>query len=335
MRCAADRTRRKQSEETLMARDSEIDRFREQLAGNRQNQAAEVSIADRRKTFDAQHGAVPMPPGCVAAPIQAGQVAGELITPKGALKNKALLYHHGGGYMFGSSTSHRHLVSRLAEAAGVVAFNMDYRLAPEHPYPAALEDALRDYKYVLDRGFDASDIVVGGESAGGNLTAALLLAIKRDGLPMPSGGYLLSAWLDMTQSGESYGTRPDPMLSLVAMTTTAAAFVGTADPKDPLVSPVRADLAGLPPLLIQVGSDEVLLSDSLEIARRAALAGVGVELSVWPEMVHAFPLFHHVLPTCGGAAINAAGEWMRRQLNLPKSPAVESAAAAGRAPATS
>jgi acetyl esterase/lipase len=268
----------------------------------------------RRKAFDDLHGAVPCAEGCAVEAIKDGAVIGERLTPKGANTSKALLYHHGGGYMFGSAKSHRHLVSRLASAAGIVGYNMDYRLSPEHAYPAALDDALANYKYVLSTGIAAQDIIVGGESAGGNLTAALLLRIAKEGLPMPGGGYLLSAWLDMSAKGESYGTRPDPMLSLQSMLGAASAYLGGAAPADPMVSPVLANLEGLPPLLIQVGSDEVLLSDSLEFARRAAMAGIGVDLQVWPEMVHAWPLFHFSLPTAGLRAIEDAGNWMARRV---------------------
>lgn len=296
-------------------KDPDIGAFRAQLAANQAARNATSSLAEQRANFEAQHGAVPPSPGCQIETIAQGEVRGERITPDGA-EGKALLYHHGGGYMFGSAASHRHLVSRLATSAGVVAFNMDYRLAPEHPYPAALQDAVRAYLHVLEQGFAPGDIVLGGESAGGNLTAALMLEIRRQELPMPAGAYLLSPWLDTTQSGESYQLRSDPMLSYEALSGAALAFLGGASGEDPMTSPVRADLAGLPPLLIQVGSDEVLLSDSLDFARRAALAGVGVDLSVWPEMVHAWPLFHFALPRAGARAISDAGAWIARRLGL-------------------
>jgi monoterpene epsilon-lactone hydrolase len=300
-------------------KDPDIAAFREQLAARQAERGgAPAPVEEQRKTFDAQHGATPPAEGCAIEAFAAGEVSGERITPAGASATKALLYHHGGGYMFGSPTSHRHLVSRLAKAAGVIGFNMDYRLSPEHPYPAALEDAMRAYRHLLDGGFAAEDIVVGGESAGGNLTAALLLKIREDGLPMPAGGYLLSPWLDTTQSGESYQARAkhDPMLSHASLTGASKAFLGAASGDHPMTSPVRADLSGLPPLLIQVGADEVLLSDSLDFARSAALAGVDVRLHVWAEMVHAWPLFHVALPTAGLAAIEEAGDWMAGRLRL-------------------
>jgi acetyl esterase/lipase len=296
-------------------RDPDIAAFRQQLAARQAERAGQpVALAQQRQNFDDQHGAVPLAKDCVVTAIDEKGVLGELITPSAAALTKALLYHHGGGYMFGSATSHRHLVSRLASAAGVLGFNMEYRLAPEHPYPAALEDAVRNYRYVLDLGFAPENLIVGGESAGGNLTAALLLKIREDGLPMPAGAYLLSPWLDTTQSGESYQLRPDPMLSHASLTGASVAFLGGASGDQPMTSPSKADLSRLPPLLIQVGSDEVLLSDSLEFTRKAALAGVDVRLHVWAEMVHAWPLFHPSLPTAGLATIAEAGDWMRRRL---------------------
>lgn len=296
--------------------DPDIAAFRAQLAAAPRGGVDMATLDVRRKAFDDQHGAVPCAEGCTLSAITHDSVVGERITPGGAAAKKAFVYHHGGGYMFGSVLSHRHLVSRLARAAGVAAFNMDYRLAPEHPYPAALDDAVRNYKFVLAQGYEPADIVIGGESAGGNLTAALLLRLAKEGLPLPAGAYLLSPWLDMTAEGESYALRDDPMLSHEAMLGAARAYTGGADPRDPLISPAKGAWRGLPPLLIQVGSDEVLLSDSLELARRAALEGVGVDLQVRPEMVHAWPLFHFALPTAGNAAIAAAGAWIAQKLRL-------------------
>ena len=274
------------------------------------------TIEQQRAAFDAEHGAVPPAENCTIEPIDTGTVRGERIVPAGADMGKALLYHHGGGHAFGSALSHRHLVSRLASAAGVVAFNMDYALAPEHPYPAGLNDAVASWRYVLDQGFAPQDIVVGGESAGGNLTLALVLKLRELGSPLPRAVYLLSPWLDMTQSGEAYALRGthDPMVSREALQAMADIYCVDVSPEDPLVSPLHAGMAGLPPMFVQVGTDEVLLGDSTRLAHRAALAGGEVALHVWPEMVHAWPLFHHSIPNAGIAAITEAGRWISAKL---------------------
>lgn len=305
--------------------ETEIAAFKRQWLAMAAEQAkAPPTLEDQRRGFEAQHAAVPLPEGCLVEPIEEGGVIGEQLTPPGADHHRALLYHHGGGHTFGSPLSHRHLVARLAQAAGVTAFNMFYRLAPEHPYPAGLDDAVRNYRFLLDRGFAPGEVVIGGESAGGNLTAALLLKLRDLGLPLPAAAYLLSPWLDMTQGGESYQVRAphDPMLTLAAMDGCAQAYCAAgAAPDDPLVSPLKADLAGLPPLFIQVGGDELLLSDSLDFTRKVALAGGEVHLHVWREMVHAWPLFHPGLPSAGLGAIAEAGEWIAGRLGVPRPPA--------------
>ncbi|MEP6838124.1 MAG: alpha/beta hydrolase [Bradyrhizobium sp.] len=277
--------------------------------------AVRVTLAEQRASFDTDMGAIPLAAGCSVETLDLSGVPAEKITPSGATPGKALLYLHGGGHMIGSLKSHRHLVSRFAVAAGVIAFHIDYRLAPKHPYPAALEDAVKAYKQILADGIAPDNIVVGGESAGGNLATSLLLKLRELGLPQPAGLYLLSPWLDMTTAGESYakvGAR-DPILSREAVAAAATAYLG-GQPDNPMTSPVRADPSGLPPMLIQVGSEEVLLSDSLTFADHAAMAGIEVKLHVWPEMPHAWPLFH-VLIRAGLAAIDEAGQWMRCRLD--------------------
>ncbi len=274
------------------------------------------TIEQQRAAFDAEHGAVPPADNCVIESIDNGKVRGERIIPAGADLGQALLYHHGGGHAFGSSLSHRHLVSRLASAAGVIAYNMDYALAPEDPYPAGLNDAVNAWQFVTDEGFRPENIVVGGESAGGNLTLALVLKLRALGSALPRGVYLLSPWLDLTQSGEAYDicASRDPMVSREVLQGLADIYCGNAPPADPLISPLFADLAGLPPLLVQAGGDEVLLGDSTRLAQRFALAGGDVTLRVWPEMVHAWPLFQHAIPVAGNAAIEEAGRWIANLL---------------------
>ncbi|MDF8335520.1 alpha/beta hydrolase [Novosphingobium cyanobacteriorum] len=274
------------------------------------------TIDQQRAAFDAEHGAVPPADNCTIEPINNGTVRGERIVPTGADTSKALLYHHGGGHAFGSSLSHRHLVSRLASAAGVVAYNMDYSLAPENPFPAGLNDAVNAWQYVLGEGFEPDDIVVGGESAGGNLTLALVLKLRELGCALPGAIYLLSPWLDLTQSGEAFDicAPRDPMVSHEALQAMADIYCAGHAPEDPLISPLNGDLVGLPQLLIQVGTDEVLLGDATRLAHRAALAGCDITLRVWPEMIHAWPLFQNELPTKGKAAIAEAGQWIAKRL---------------------
>lgn len=276
------------------------------------------SIEQQRADFDAEHGSIPIDNDCVVEHVEVGNARGERIVPKGANSQKALLYHHGGGYVFGSALSHRHLVARLAKSAGAVAYNMNYRLAPEHPFPGALEDALESWRFVLTEGFTPSNIVIGGDSAGGNLTAALLLKIRELDLDLPAGAYLLSPWLDLNQVGESYNLKSaiDPMVSRDVLQSMADMYRAMRDAQEEMISPVKADLSGLPPLLIQVGADEVLLSDSLRFTTGAALAGVDVQLHVYRNAVHAWPLFHHLLPTVGREAILEAGQWIARTLDI-------------------
>lgn len=275
-----------------------------------------MTLAETRESFDNEMARIPLADNVTVESLSFGSVPTEKITPASATPGKVLLYLHGGGHIFGSIKSHRHFVSRLAVATKATAYHIDYRLAPEHPYPAAIEDALIAYRAILDSGIAPTDIVVGGESAGGNLAAALLLKLKQDNLPQPAGLYLLSPWLDMTTTAESYekvGAR-DPMISREGIVGVAAAYLGN-QPDTPLASPVRADVAGLPPMLIQVGSEEVLLSDSTTFANNAAMTGIDVTLRVWAGMPHAWPLFHPFL-RAGLPAIDETGAWMRKRLGI-------------------
>jgi epsilon-lactone hydrolase len=275
-----------------------------------------ISIEDQRKSFEEFFQAAPIADGCIVQEIRSPGPAGERIVPRDAMPSRAVLYFHGGGFFFGSLQTHRHLVSRLAVAAGITAVSIDYRLAPEHPFPAALEDALAAYRWLLSEGYPPTGIVLAGDSAGGNLAAAAVLKIRDDGLPTPGGLYLISPWLDLTLSGDSYEVRAsqDPILSRESMREVLPLYLGRVDGRIPYASPIHGDLSALPPLMIHVGADEVLLSESLVFAQRAALHGVGIRLHVWPQMVHDWPLFHSVLPQ-GIRAIAEAGLWMREILS--------------------
>jgi monoterpene epsilon-lactone hydrolase len=227
-----------------------------------------------------------------------------------------VLYLHGGGYVIGSPRSHRHLAAAIARAAGARALLLDYRRAPEHPFPAAVDDALAAYRWLLESaGVAPGHVVVAGDSAGGGLTVATLLAARDAGLPQPAAGVCISPWADLTCSLGSYTTKAavDPVVDTGLVQKMATAYLGAADPRTPLASPLHADLRGLPPLLVQVGGDEVLLDDARELAARAKRAGVDATLEVWDAMVH---VWHWFLPMLdeAPAAIDRIGAFVREAL---------------------
>lgn len=227
-----------------------------------------------------------------------------------------LLYFHGGGYFEGSITTHRRLVASLCLAAGVRGLSVDYRLAPEHPFPAAVDDAVAAYRWLTGPGGeDPSRVIVAGDSAGGGLTAALLVALRDAGHPLPAGAYLMSPWTDLVATGESLKTRAeaDPMIDPRDIKRITSYYVPDGDVLNPLVSPLYADLSGLPPLLLHVGDAEVLLDDAVRLADRARVAGVSVELEVWPEAFHVFQMLAGLLPEAD-EAVAQAGEWMVKRL---------------------
>jgi len=301
----------------MVHRDPDVEQLREMV----QPFLAELrakSYPEQRALFDAATGSEPLPENVQAESLDLDGVAAEKISPRGAIPGKAFFYLHGGGYAVGSLKSNRGLLARYAIAANITGYHIDYRLAPEHPYPAALEDAVAAYRKLLARGVKPENLIVGGDSAGGNLAAALLLKARDSGLPQPAGLYLLSPWLDMSTKGESYDTvgARDPITSRDAMRVYAETFLGGRS-DDAYTSPVRADLAGLAPIMIQVGTEEVLLSDSLTFVRRAALAGQGVRLDVWSGMPHVWPFFHATV-RAGLPAIEEAAAWMRDRLAIGK-----------------
>lgn len=222
----------------------------------------------------------------------------EWLTPQAPARRKVMLYLHGGAYVFGNCATHRQLVSYIARACGVRALVIEYRLAPEHRFPAAIEDSLAAYRALREEGYAPADILVAGDSAGGGLVMALLLSLRDAGEEMPAGGLLFSPWLDLTASGESMTTRAkrDPWFKPPDMPIIASYYCESDEYRNPLVSPVFADVAGLPPIYIQVGDDEILLSDSTRIAENIEAAGGDVTLEVWPDMFHVFQVFVHQMP---------------------------------------
>jgi acetyl esterase/lipase len=215
----------------------------------------------------------------------------------------------------GGIKTHRDLMGRVSRAAGARVLGLDYRLAPEHPFPAAVDDSLAAYRWMLQQDLRPSRIAVAGDSAGGGLVIAALVAIRDAGLPMPGAGVCLSPWVDLEGIGESMKTREkaDPVVRRDMLTQMAAAYLGGKNARTPLAAPLYAELKGLPPLLIQVGDAETLLDDSNRLAQRARAAGVQVKLEVWPEMIHVFQLFAGFLPE-GQQAVEGIGQYLSQHL---------------------
>ena len=274
-----------------------------------------LTIAEQRAQYDKAERVFATPPDVKVERVDAPERPAEWLLPPGVRADAAVLYLHGGGYVIGSPRSHRHLAAAIARAAGSPALLLDYRLAPEHPFPAALEDAVAAYEWLLARGIAPERIIVGGDSAGGGLTVATLLALRDRGLPRPAGGVCISPWVDLTCSGGSYATKAaaDPIVLRQSVTMMAQAYAGGGDYKAPLVSPLFADLRRLPPLLIQVGSDEVLLDDALGLGERARAAGVEVRVEEWPAMVHVWHWFLGMLDEAE-RAVGVIGEFVRARL---------------------
>lgn len=253
-----------------------------------------------------------LPVNVVVEPVNAGGVPAEWVTAEGLrVPGKTLLYLHGGGYTIGNPELYRIFTWRLGEAACCRVLAIDYRLAPEHPYPAAVDDALAAYRWLLEQGHAGQDLALAGDSAGGNLVLVLLQRLREEGLPMPASALCYSPWTDLTGSGASVtlNARRDPMLPAHRLRDAAEVYAPGLDHRNPLISPLFADFRGLPPLSIHVGSTEVLLDDSTRLADRLRSAGVSVDLNVWPSQPHVFPVLARLLPE-GRQALNMSGRFV-------------------------
>ena len=257
----------------------------------------------------------PAPDEADVTPVTVAGRYAEWIAAPGCLPDRAVLYLHGGGYVIGSCDSHRNLAYNLAAASKAKVLLLDYRLAPEHPFPAAVHDAVAAYCWLLDEGFAPGRLAIGGDSAGGGLTVAALVALRYRGQPMPAAGLCLSPWVDMEGVGASMAAKEaeDPTLNHDMLLWFSERYLAGADARAPLAAPIYADLAGLPPLLVQVGTAEVLLDDSLRLAERARAAGVDVSLDVAHDMMHVWQLFAPVLDEAG-EAIARAGAFLRGRM---------------------
>jgi epsilon-lactone hydrolase len=268
------------------------------------------TLMEMRAAFE--QNAMPPQPDVKHEAVNAGGVAAEWITAPGAAADRVVFYLHGGGYVLGSINTHRDLIGRISRAAQARVLALNYRLGPEHPFPAAVDDAVAGYRYLIESKCNPARVVVAGDSAGGGLTVAALVAIRDAGLPAPAAGVCMSPWVDLEAKGDSMTTRSqaDPVVQREGLIGMAQAYLAGKDPRTPLASPLHADLKGLPPLLIQVGDAETLLDDSTRLAERARAAGVQVKLEVWPEMIHVWQLFASFLPE-GQQAVEAIGQFIR------------------------
>nr|ADM67447.1 esterase MY09-1 [uncultured bacterium] len=265
----------------------------------------------QRAAFEAVAAMFPVPDDVESEPVDADGVPAEWISAPGADPDRVIYYLHGGGYVLGSINTHREMISRISRASGARALAIDYRLAPEHPFPAAIEDATNAYRWLLSTGVDPARLVIAGDSAGGGLTMASLVALRDAGVPLPAAAVCLSPGVDAAFAGESMTTKADedPMITREFLLMVREAFLGDRDPLSPQVSPLYADLTGLPPLLIQVGTAEVLLDDSTRLAERAKSAGVDVTLEPWEDMIHVWQFMAAMLPE-GQQAIERIAEFI-------------------------
>jgi acetyl esterase/lipase len=275
---------------------------------------ADIDFVKARREMERQSAKAPLHEGTTTTPVDAGGVPAEWVDAATATAGgRAVLYLHGGGYAMGSLGTHRALASHLAAAAEARVLLVDYRLAPEHPFPAAVDDAVAAWSWMTGPGgAQAGRSVIAGDSAGGGLTAATLLALKDAGAALPAGAVCISPWVDLEATGESHTTMAadDPMIDAGGLKAMATAYIGGADARNPLPSPVHGDWSGMPPLLIQVGTNEVLLDDARALERVCKQAGVEATLEEWEGMVHVWHSFCGLIDDAD-RAVERIGEWVK------------------------
>jgi acetyl esterase/lipase len=292
--------------------DSEIDAIRALLGAK----PRPVGWTERRQRLDEVGSVWPVADDVAVTPVDLDGVPGEWSMVPSSDVSRVLLFFHGGGYCSGSILSHRRMVTEAGRAAGVRTLAVGYRLAPEHPFPAAHEDALTAWRYLRRQGIAAEHIAIGGDSAGGNLTVTLINRLRAAGEEQPACAWLASPWTDLAMSGSTLASKDavDPLVHKGYLEELASAYVPAGlDRKDPRISPLYCDLTGFPPVLIQVGSDETLLSDATRFAAVAGASDVAVTLEIWPHMIHAWPVWNAQLGA-GRRALESAGAFMRRNL---------------------
>jgi monoterpene epsilon-lactone hydrolase len=290
----------------------EIDAIRALLAAMERP----VGWAERRKRLDDIGSVWPIADDVQLAAVDVNGVPGEYSITPGSDSSHFLIFFHGGGYCSGSIQSHRRLVTEAGRAANIRTLAIGYRLAPEHPFPAAYEDALTAWKFLRDQGVPAAHIAIGGDSAGAGLTMALIGRLRDANDELPACSWLVSPWTDLTMSGSTLATKAavDPLIQKEYLKELADAYLPAGmDRKDSRVSPLHGNFEKFPPMLIQVGSDETLLDDATRVAGKAGATDVAVTLEIWPHMIHAWPLWNAHLED-GRRAIANAGAFIRAHL---------------------
>jgi epsilon-lactone hydrolase len=292
----------------------------ERLEAMFRSRSASLSNEQRRAAYDALGDLYPLAADVHIDPVTANGVPAEWTRTPLASASEVILYLHGGGYAWGSLKSHRHLASEVGRAAAMRTLAIDYRRAPEFPFPHALEDVVSGYRFLLDSAFQPAQIAVAGDSAGAGLAVALLVRLKELGMLQPACALLLSPWVDMTVTADSYSrnAKRDPVLNREVMQFLAEQYLGSRPRETPLASPVFADLSGIAPLTIFVGSTESLLDDAMALTRAAGLADVSVRLEIWPKMFHIWPNYHQVLAQ-GRQGVIRAGRLLREAMDAGSS----------------
>jgi len=276
--------------------------------------AIKKRINDSRAALDQLASIAPLPKDAKLENIDVGGIPAAWVSTPEVVKDKVILYLHGGGYIEGSITSHKDLAQRISRVSKAKVLLLDYRLAPEHPFPAALEDSTRAYRWLVDtEGYLSQNIVIAGDSAGGGLTVATLVKLRDEGMTLPAAAVCLSPWTDLTLAGNSMKEKvhEDPFITPDNIMFFARLYLGQTDPKNPYASPLYANLKDLPPLCIQVGTAEVLLDDAIRLATRAKEVGVEVQLDIWEDMIHVFQAFGVLAPE-SQEGIEKIGEFIKK-----------------------
>lgn len=292
--------------------DLSIDDLKQKIRAKRGPAGVVMTVAQRRASME--DGSFRVADDIDVETVTAADRGAEWLCAPQVDRSRAVLYLHGGGYVMGSLNTHRALCGAISRASNAAVLHLDYRLGPESPFPAAVEDAVAAYEWLLSAGFAPKTLAIAGDSAGGGLVIACLLALRERGIALPACAVSISPWSDLTCTNASYESRADadPMVTLSGISQLAGHYLGDQDPKHPLASPNFADLTSLPPILIHVGADEVLLDDALKLHDKAQAAGVNSTLEVWDDMIHVWHAFHPLLKA-GREGVDRVGEYIREQ----------------------